>query len=153
MKKILKIFIFVWLLYLIYLNFFYKGPKILCAMGLLPASAIATAFFIGIFWIGLPISYILKYILNKLAIYCSRKKEPKALGENKTLSLFLNVAKPLIFIFFLPLIFGVFIVFRFFPAKGDIIFSNDNLFFATQLLGLIYIYLGFSGKFNKCLLK
>jgi hypothetical protein len=145
MKKILKLFIFIWLFYLIYLNFFYKGPKILCAMGILPASAIVTTFFAGILWVGFPISYFLKYLFSKFFKF--------PLAKNEFLQQFFKVFRPLLFIFFLPFIFSMLIVFKALPSLQNIIFSNENLFFATQLLGLLYIYLGFSGKFNKCLLK
>ena len=143
MKKILKLFIFIWLVYLVYLNFFYKGSKILCAMGLPAASAITIALFAGILWVGLPISYFLKYLFSKF--YKS------SLTKNKILQTFFTIAKPLVFIFLLPLVFGLLIVFKAFPSLGDVIFSNNYLFFATQFLGLLYIYLSFSGKFNKFL--
>ncbi len=144
-KLILKIIFFVWLVYLIYLNFFYKGSKILCTMGMPAASAITTAFFVGIFWVGLPISYFLKYLSSKFFKF--------PLTKNEFLQQFFKVFRPLLFIFFLPFIFSMLIVFKAFPFLQNIIFSNENLFFATQLSGLLYIYLGFSGKFNKCLLK
>jgi len=145
MKKILKAFLFIWLLYLIYLNFFYKGTKILCAMGLPAASAITIALFAGILWVGLPISYFLKYLLDKF--YKS------SLTKNKILQTFFTIAKPLVFIFLLPLVFGMLIIFKAPPSLGDIIFSNKYLFFAVQFLGLVYIYLSLSAKFNKYLLK
>jgi flagellar biosynthesis protein FlhB len=145
LKLILKIIIFVWLVYLIYLNFFYKGSKILCTMGLPAASAITIALFAGILWVGLPISYFLKYLLDKF--YKS------SLTKNKILQIFFTIAKPLVFIFLLPLVFGVLIVFKALPSLGGIIFSNKYLFFTTQFLGLVYIYLSLSGKFNKYLLR
>jgi hypothetical protein len=145
MKKILTIFLLIWLLYLIYLNFFYKGPKMLCEMGMLAASAIVIAFFAGILWVGLPISYFLKYLSSKFFKF--------PLTKNEFLQQFFKVAKPLLFIFFLPFIFSMLIVFKAFPSLQNIIFSKEYLFFAFQFLGLIYIYLGFSGKFNKNLIK
>ena len=145
MKKILIILIFIWFLYLIYLNFFYKGSKMLCKMPLPAAAAIVIAFFAGILWIGLPISYFFKYLFSK---FC---KSPLVL--NKTLQAFFIAAKLLVFIFLLPFIFSMIIVFKASPSLGNIIFSKNYLFFVIQLLGLVYIYLGFSCKFNKYLLK
>lgn len=144
MKKILIAFIFIWLVYLVYLNFFYKGTKILCAMGLLAATAITIAFFAGIFWVGLPISYLIKWLFYKLF-------KPTA-SKNQILMVFSSVIKPLLFIFFFPLLFGTLILFKVFPSFTNIGFSN-KFFFAFQFLGLLYIYFSLSGKFNKCLLK
>jgi hypothetical protein len=114
-------------------------------MGLFTAAAITTALFTGILWVGLPISYFLKYLLGKL--YKS------SLTKNKILQTFFIIAEPLVFIFLLPFTFGMLIVFKASPSLGDIIFSNNYLFFVVQFLGLVYIYLSFSSKFNKYLLR
>lgn len=145
MKKILIILLIIWLVYLVYLNFFYKGSRILCTIGLPAAVVITITFFLGILWIGLPFSYILKYLFSKLFKF--------SVTTNKFLQTFSIVAKPIIFFFLFPFIFSMLIFFKVFESSNDIIFSIDYLFFVVQFSGLIYIYLIFSGKFNKYFLK
>jgi len=148
MKKIIIIILLIWLVYLVYLNFFYKGSKMLCAMGLPAASAMVLAFIIGLFWIGLLFSYILKHLFDKIGklLFSKAKREEKK--EDKSLALLFNVFKFVLFIVALPLVFGLLIFFRIVPLN-KFFFSKNYLFFILQLLGLIYIYFASLGRFNK----
>lgn len=144
MKKILKILFLIWFVILIYFNFFQKQNKTLCAMGKIPAGLLVVALISGIFWIGLPFSYILKYVIDRFGKILFPKSAEKKGDE--FFSQILSVIKVVLYIFVLPMVLGMLVI-RFFPWVG-IIFSKHYLLF--QVLGLAYLYLAAFGKLNKC---
>jgi len=146
MKKILKILFLIWFVILVYFNFFLKQNKSWCAMGKIPSGLLVAALILGIFWIGLPFSYILKYVVDNLGKMLFSKSAGKK--ENDFFSQILFVIKVVLYIFVLPIVLGTLII-KLFPWLR-IIFSKDYLSFLFQVFGLAYLYLAVFGKLNKC---
>ena len=146
MKKILKILFLIWFVILVYFNFFQKQNKSLCAMGKIPSGLLVSALILGIFWIGLPFSYILKYVIDQFGKMLFSKSVVKK--ESDFFSQILFVIKVVLYIFVFPIVLGTLII-RLFPWLR-IIFSKGYLSFLFQVFGLAYLYLAVFGKLNKC---
>ena len=146
MKKILKILFLIWIIVLIYFNFFQKPSRSLCAMGKLPSGLLVSALLLGIFSIGLPFSYILKYVIDQFAKMLFPKSAEKK--QSEFFSQIVFVTKTVFYIFVLPLVLGTLVI-ELFPWL-EIIFSKSYLSFLFQVFGLAYLYLAVFGKLNKC---
>jgi len=145
MKKILKILFLIWFVILVYFNFFQKQISSLCAIGKLPSGLLVTAQILGVFWIGLPFSCILKYVIDQFGKMLFSK--PAGKKESDFFSQILFIIKVVLYIFVLPIVLGTLII-KFFPWLR-IVFSKRYLSFLFQVSGIVYLYLAVFGKLNK----